>query len=135
MPPSASPVLLLQPGDPPPVLVGVDFVATRPRWLLLAVAPAALADGLLVSLQQALAGRGGLQAEIQLLVHGAATASSPLVGDPTGDLARRLGALPASGELQPMALLIEPRGSVHIACTGPDFSAAALAALAALPSA
>ena len=130
-----SPVLLLQPGDPLPALAGVEFVAARPRWLLLAVAPATLADGLLAQLRQAQAPGGGLQAEIQLLVHGATTSTPAMVADATGGLARRLGALPASGELQPLAVLIEPRGSVFVACTGTDFKAAALAALAALPSA
>lgn len=135
MPPPQPCTLPLLPGDLPPALAGVEFVAERPRWLLLAVTPASGASALLAELQQAGAGRDGPTVQIQLLVHGATRTVPAMVADPVGDLARRLGALPAAGELQPLATLIEPRGSVHFVSTGPDFNAAALAALAALPSA
>ena len=122
--------LLLQVGDPLPTMEGLEIVADRARWLLLVTAPAAQAAELLLGLRSAidLSGRAGL--EVQVLAFGSDHGGDGLVADPKGELARRLGALPASGELLPVAVMIEPRGSVHVACTGADFEAAAHAALA-----
>ncbi len=140
--PSAGPThtapLLLLPGDPLPALPGIEAIADRARWLLLVVAPADQASVLLARL-----GSAALQCvdlELQILAFGGSPGGQRLVPDPEGELARRLGATPASGELAPtlgelapVAVLVEPRGSVHVACTGADYEAAALAAMAALP--
>jgi hypothetical protein len=125
--PGKAPLLLL-PGDPLPHLEGVEIVADRARWLLLVTAPAEKARALRATLQTTVAERRGLA--LQVLAFGGDPSGDGLVPDPEGELARRLGALPASGELLPVAVLVEPRGAVHLACTGSDFEAAARAALA-----
>ncbi len=131
---SSSVPLLLLPGDPLPRIEGLQAVGDRPRWLLLVVAPAESAEAVAQALGGDIAARAGSLVELAVLAFGGETTTNDVLADADGHGARRLGALPAVGGLQPVAVLVEPRGSVHVACGGDDFLAAARAALAAMPA-
>ena len=130
--PTPSPWLLLR-GDPMPRLVlsraagsaQVGQAALLDQWTVVAIGP----------LQQALAvhvqGLGDTQAVLLAIASGVefdASLPAGLAFDVDGQCARRLGAWLGHG-CQPLAVLVEPRGTVQFACTGASLAEAVAAVL------
>ena len=129
-------VLHLQVGDPVPSLTeigGPDLEPLRGRYVLLVTVDGQQAIEVLEGAMAAAAERAIRGLEVIALCHGDVGHEDPRVyDDDDGRCALRLGARTPGGDTAPVAVLIEPRGRVHVSCSGADSLRAVEAALNAL---
>lgn len=105
--------LPLRPGDPLPALLGLDVAALSGSWWVAVVVDARRVALDVPPLVAAARARAGRELAVRVIAVGIDLSDDPqMVADPDGALARRLGAMPASGQLEALAVLIEPGGRV-----------------------
>lgn len=125
---------LLQRGDPVPALIvqaagGSTTLAAAElleAWTVIAIGPP---EQLVAVLGQWPSEAGAKLIAIGSAAHRPLDAHPPYLADFQGQSARRLGAWDGQVCL-PVAVLVEPRGTVEFACTGADLSHAVAQALA-----